>query len=718
MRKIFIVFAVFTWSFLIYSQNKTGHYNESMFKELDEILPTPNHFRTAAGAPGPGYYQQKADYKMKIELNEAENIISGEEIITYHNLSPDVLEYLWVQLDQNIHQANGPTKLVASGEAPKVISPRNFSKNYIEQPFDGGFRILEVKDLSGKDLKVVINQTMMRVDLEKPLRPKQKYQFKIKWWYRINDYTRDGGRSGYEPFPDGNNLYVIAQFFPRMAVYNDVEGWQNMQFWGRSEFALPFGDYEVDITVPADHLLNGTGEIINLKELISPEHFRRWQLAQRTYDNPVIIFSQLEVEKIEKGRSTEKKTWKLRAKNVRDFAFSTSRKFIWDAMAVNINGKKVMAISLYPKEGNPLWEKYSTRVVAHTLKTYSKYTFDYPYSKAISVNARDQGMEYPMICWNYGRPDANGFTPNHIKHGMISVIIHEVGHNFFPMIINSDERQWTWMDEGLNTFLQFISEQELEAAFPDEFNSKTPFPSRRGFAKDIVEYMSMDQSVLEPIMTQGDHLHNFGANAYGKPATALNILRTTIMGKELFDHAFRMYAQRWKFKHPTPADFFRTMEDASGVDLDWFWRGWFFTTHYCDIEIEKVRELFVSEDGKQLRFSDEPNPIEGNILDKFSILKEYVESLPEANRKNLKNPRFFYEIEFSKPGGLIMPILLTFYFEDGSKEEIRIPYYIWRLHENRNLKKFFVFEKKVVEIVLDEKLETADINTEKHRYKL
>ena len=559
---------------MLFAQEKTtptppkqqGKYDTNKFSQMYDLLATPNMFRTAAGAPGPAYYQQQADYKIDIELDDKNSRLSGAETITYYNNSPDKLEYLWLQMDQNQAAKNSQSPLAESERIETTMAPSRFANEYLKQGLDRGFKLEYVKDAKGNPMTYTVNQTMMRIDLPTLMKPGEKITFSVKWWYNINNYQQDGGRSGYEFFEkDGNKLYVIAQFYPRMAVYNDVEGWQNQQFWGSGEFALPFGNFDVNITVPADHVMEATGELLNPAEVFTAEQMKRYELAKKSFDNPVVIVTQAEAEAAEKGFSTKKKTWKFSAKNVRDFGIATSRKFIFDAMAVKLSEKTVMATSVYPKEANPLWGETSTRTVAHTLKSYSSHTFDYPYPKTESVSAEDQGMEYPMICWNFGRPDANGVTSPQVKNGMIGVIVHEVGHNFFPMIVNSDERQWTWMDEGLNSFMEYMAEQELG----------TNFPSRRGPAKNIVPYMSGDQKFLEPIMSNSESIIQFGNNAYGKPATALNILRETVMGRELFDHAFKTYANRWKFKHPTPEDFFRTMEDASAFDLDWFWRGWF-----------------------------------------------------------------------------------------------------------------------------------------------
>lgn len=704
---------------------QSGKYDTNKFSQMYDLLATPNMFRTASGAPGPAYYQQQADYKIDVELDDKNAKLSGSETITYYNNSPDSLEYLWVQLDQNQAAKDSESPLADSDRMEQTFPASNFTNKFLKQDLERGFNIEYVKDVKGAPLSYTINHTMMRINLATPMKPGATISFSIKWWYNINNYQLEGGRSGYELFEKENNrLYVIAQFYPRMAVYNDVEGWQNMQFWGGGEFALPFGNFDVNITVPADHVMEATGELTNRSEVFTPAQVKRYELAQKSFDKPVVIVTQEEAEAAEKGFSTKKKTWKFSAKNVRDFGIATSRKFIYDAMAVKLNDKVVMAASVYPKEANPLWGETSTMMVAHTLKSYSSHTFDYPYPKAVSVSAADQGMEYPMICWNFGRPDENGVTSEQIKNGMIGVVIHEVGHNFFPMIVNSDERQWTWMDEGLNSFMEFMAEDELG----------TNFPSRRGPAKNIVPYMSGDQKYLEPIMSNSEGIIQFGNNAYGKPATGLNILRETIMGRELFDHAFKVYANRWKFKHPTPEDFFRTMEDASGVDLDWFFRGWFYSTDFVDIGISNVKQYYVTETPtaalknakvRRGRFGVETGPfvylVEGDNaelsskdkkalkIEEVKLLSDYVSTLSKEEKGSLKSPKYFYEVEFNKPGGMIMPILVELTYEDGTVENFKYPAQIWR-KSNETAKKVYATEKAIKKIQIDPKLETADID--------
>jgi len=680
-------------TFALHAQN----VNTSKFRQLGQELPTPNVYRTASGAPGHEYYQQRADYDMSITLDDETQRIYGEETITYTNNSPDELRYLWVQLDQNMRAQNSTTQQIKTGgifnqRGATAQTAFNQLKNNQFYDFDGGFKLAYVKTVAGANLPYTVNNTMMRVDLPTPLRQGQKFSFKIKWWFNINDRMDIGGRSGYEYFEEEDNyLYTIAQFFPRMAVYNDVEGWQNKQFLGQGEFTLPFGDYKVDITVPSDHIVASTGELTNASRILSSKQRARLAKAKKSYDDPVIIVTQEEAEAAEKNKATSTKTWTFEAENVRDFAFATSRKFIWDAQAVDISGKTTMAMSYYPKEGNPLWEQYSTRVVAHTLKVYSKFTIDYPYHKAISVHTKWIGMEYPMICFNGGRPESDGTYSEGTKYGMIGVIIHEVGHNFFPMIINSDERQWTWMDEGLNTFVQYLTEQEWDH----------DYPSRRGPAAKIVPYMSGPKEQIVPIMTNSESILQFGNNAYGKPATALNILRETVMGRELFDYAFKEYSRRWAFKHPTPADLFRTMEDASGVDLDWFWRGWFYTTDHVDIAIKDVQwyqmstkdpdleKPFEAEKDRQANdhvgrarnevirtmvdevpatrdFYNSYNPFEVSAADREAY-DRYRAGLSKEEAALLDAGYHFYGVTFENQGGLLMPLVLRFTLEDGTE---------------------------------------------------
>jgi hypothetical protein len=705
-------------------ERQKGHYNISKFRQLKQELPTPNKQHTASGAPGYEYTQQQVDYFMDLILDDEKQRIYGDEKITYHNNSKDNLDYLWVQLDQNMRAPDSKTPDISSGGPTSRYTPASFAKNFMGKPFEGGFNIEHVIDTNGNPVDYMINQTMMRINLPKPLASGESFVFHIKWWYNINNYFEDRGRSGFEILPDGNNLYAIAQFFPRLAVYNNVEGWQNMQFWGRSEFALEFGNYEVNITTPDDFILNATGVLQNPKEVLTKKQYKRYEEAKTTFDNPMYIVTPEEALAADKSNSKGTKTWKFYAENVRDFAFATSRKLMWDAMAVKLNDRTVMAYSLFPKEGNPLWEEHSTRVVANTLKVYSRHTFDYPYPQATSVNIQ-MGMEYPMICFNFGRVGPDGTIPERTKRGMIGVVTHEVGHNFFPMIVNSDERQWTWMDEGINSFVEILAEYEYD---PEMFPME-------GTPKRITRYMKGDQSRLAPIMSQGDNVFNFGANAYSKPAAGLYILRQTIMGPELFDHAFKTYSQRWMFKHPTPADFFRSMEDASAMDLDWFWRGWFYTTGNNDIGIKEVKKYHVTdkptEQTKQLAarygitvdqlppalylLSEDSEEFTDDLRDKnpedYTILNDYIASnFSPEEQSTLETPKYFYELKFEKPGDLVMPIIVEIEFDDGTKTRKQYPAQIWR-HNDKEVTKVFHSSKAITRVVVDPDEQTADVDT-------
>lgn len=721
-------------AFFAFAATAQEYQNQGKFEQLDYMLRSPNVYRTASGAPGHLYWQQKADYKIDVTLDEEKNRITGSEVITYTNNSPDQLTYLWVQLDQNMRAKNSMTYDAEENSIPSRASAGQIDGIMGYPDYDGGHKIQKLVDADGKDMKYIINNTMMRIDLDEPLKSGEEISIAIDWYYNINDRERMGGRGGFDYFDeDGNTVFTITQWFPRMAVYNDFEGWQHKQFLGNGEFALPFGDYEVNITVPEDHIVASTGALQNAEDVLTEVQLQRWEKA-KTSSDPVLIVTDKEAIKAEKKKASGTKTWTYKAENVRDFAFGSSRKFIWDAMGVDIEGKTVMAMSYYPKEAWGLWDKYSTRVVAHTLKVYSEMSIPYPYPVAISVEAAN-GMEYPMICFNYGRPAKDGTYSARTKYGMIGVIIHEVGHNFFPMIVNSDERQWTWMDEGLNSFLQFITEQQWEPNFP----------SRRGPPGNMISYMKGDRTNIRPIMTNSENIIQFGNNAYGKPATALNILRETVMGRELFDKAFKTFSERWAFKHPTPSDFFRTMEDASAVDLDWFWRGWFYSIDHVDIAINEV-QWYKFDSGnpdvenkiKKERAAEESYHSTTDKNKKAGI-KTVVEKNPEMNdfytsydpfatsaddRKAYKSFRAslsakekelidggynFYEVHYENKGGLVMPIITEVTYADGSKETFKFPAEIWRRHEDK-ISKVIVTQKEIVQFQVDPKRETADVD--------
>ncbi|CAD0221276.1 M1 family metallopeptidase [Chryseobacterium sp. D764] len=747
LKVIILSFSVFAYTGFTAQniQNNPGSNHGNKFEQLGTILPTPNIYRTASGAPGHGYWQNRADYNITAYLDEDKRNLKGSETVTYYNNSPDDLDYIWLQLDENEHSSIRN----AGYDTSSVLRPSTTDQQLkaTELPVkDNGYGVSleKVTDASGSALKYTVNKTMMRIDLPKVLKKGEKFVFKVDWNYNISNRMKMGGRGGYENFPeDGNDLYTMTQWYPRMCVYSDFQGWQNHQFTGRGEFALVFGDFKVSMNVPSDHIVGGTGECKNYDQVLTPDQLSRYRKAENASE-PIEIVTLDEAKKAEKNHSKQRKTWIFEAKDVRDFAWTSSRKFVWDGMRVTIpeNNNKVMAMSFYPKESYGLYRKFSTKAVAHTIKTYSEFTIPYPYPVAQSVEAAN-GMEYPMICFNFGRTEKDGTYSEGTKNGMLGVIIHEVGHNFFPMIINSDERQWAWMDEGLNTFTEYLTEEKWD----------NKFPSKRGPAWTIVDYMKLPKDQLEPIMSNSENIVQYGPNAYSKPATGLNILRETIMGRELFDKAFKTYAKRWAFKHPEPADLFRTMEDASGEDLDWFWRGWFYGTDPVDIAIDKVTVVVPNLETDPKAAAEVKYQVEKPLVNSFEDLskirnredknikfyvdtdkaaqdfyykydrgqekvdnnKEYVIKTEAGLPLDAKDKEKFknitgYQIDFVNKGGLVMPIILEFTFEDGSKVYDKSAAQIWRLNEQK-VSKTYYFEKKVKSIQLDPMRETADIDT-------
>lgn len=716
---------------------QSNHGNK--FEQLGTILPSPNEQRTASGAPGSKYWQQRADYDIEATLDEKNLMIIGKEIVTYFNNSPDKLSYLWLQLDENQHLPNADNNFYDNNKLNQPYNENDIKGLDVNDRLKGlGDQILSVTDDLGNPLKYTINQTMMRIDLPKTLNGNSKLKFIIKWQYKMGNRMTIGGRGGYEFFPeDGNYLFTITQWYPRMCVYSDFQGWQNKQFTGRGEFALAFGNYKVKMTVPADHIVCSTGECQNYAQILTPNQMARWNKASSNYSDVNEIVTLEECTAAEKIKTSSTKTWIFKADSVRDFAWGTSRKFMWDAMPIKVEGKKVMCMSFYAKEAAPLYRKYSTKTIAHTIKTYSKFTIPYTYPVAQSIEASN-GMEYPMICFNFGRTEKDGTYSEATKYGMLGVIIHEVGHNFFPMIINSDERQWSWLDEGLNTFVQFLTEQEFD----------NNYPSNRGPAYKMVDYFKLPKDQLEPIMTNSENINNFGANAYGKPCTALNILRETVMGRELFDFAFKQYCTRWAFKHPTPADFFRSMEDASAVDLDWYWRAWFYDIEPVDIALDSVKaysftngqivpvkidsltlyptkkefesiskfrnresglKFLVNTDTTLRDFYYHYKPEPRISIEKKGINRnENIEAISDSSYQIIKN-KFNYELYFTNKGGCVMPLIIQFNYKDGTSEVNRIDAYIWRKNE-KNVIKTYSKEKEVASILIDPYKETGDID--------
>lgn len=750
-------------------QQTKGDFTDK-FRQLDESLPTPNVYRNAAGEPGHEYWQQQVDYKIKAKLDEEKRRIEASQVITYYNNSPDTLKYLWLQLDQNKFRddsmssttttfggigGRGPSTEAATSSKAAQISLSALRRHQFIDDNVVGYDIQSVTDSKGRKLHHVITGTNMRIDLPKTLKPGKQFSFAIDYAFNIVEEDAVSARAGYEHFPDdaregGNDIFLLAQWFPRLHSYTDYEAWTNKEFIGRGEFTLEFGNYDVELTVPADHIVSSTGELKNAKEVLTSTQRKRLKEAEKA-DRIVFIVTEEEALKNEEAGTSKSKTWKFSAKNVRDFAWASSRKFMWDARGHQQKDKEqplVMAMSFYPKEGGDLWKKYSTESIIHTLDVYSRFSFNYPYPVAQSVNGPVGGMEYPMITFNGPRTelqkDGSRTYTQAEKRFLIGVVIHEIGHIYFPMIVNSDERQWAWMDEGLNSFLDGVAGREWDPTIPWGVEPR-----------DIVSYMKSSTQV--PIMTQSDSILRLGPNAYTKPAVALNILRETILGRELFDFAFKEYATRWKYKRPTPTDFFRTMEEASGVDLDWFWRGWFYSTDHVDISLDKISKLRLDtknpdidfnrlrqeELDKPLSKTDERNKAEGKELwvDRFSDITDFYDEndrFTVTNKERNKYHKFlnklkpwerktldraieedknYYVLDFSNKGGLVMPIILALNFTDGTTEDFYIPAEIWR-RSPKAVSKLIVTDKdkELASVTVDPRWETADVDVHNNHY--
>ena len=739
---------------------------QDKFRQLDEVLPTANAYRTAGGEPGHQYWQQEVDYEIDVKLVENRRRLEASERIRYTNNSPDTLRFLWLQLDQNRFRTDslaersvvfagtsrrGPKTEDAKDGKPPRISLGELRRQQFMDDTSIGYDLPSVRDASGELANTVVG-TNLRIDLRQPLKPGETTEFVIEFAYNILEEDAISARSGYEHFPDderdgGNDIFLLAQWFPRLHAYTDYEGWTNKEFLGRGEFTLEFGDYTVNITVPEDHIVSSTGVLQNPDDVLTSTQVQRLESARKA-DAPVFIVTAEEALKNEREGASGSKTWSFQAENVRDFAWASSRKFIWDAQGYQQGGEvqpEVMAMSFYPKEGEPLWSKYSTASVIHTMKVYSRFSFDYPYPVAQSVNGPVGGMEYPMITFNGPRTDLQDdgdrtYTLGE-KRFLVGVVIHEIGHIYFPMIVNSDERQWTWMDEGLNSFLDAVAGWEWDPEIP--WNNQP---------RDVVDYMKSEDQV--PIMTQSDSVLRLGPNAYAKPAAALMILRETILGRELFDFAFREYSRRWMFKRPAPADFFRTMEEASGVDLDWFWRGWFYSTDHVDISIDRVWKLRLDTKDPDIDYArqrqeeadkpasviidrnraDGPTWVEQNPdirdfydeNDRFTVTNEernkyqkFLADLEDWERvaleRAVKEDRNYYVLEFNNHGGLVMPILLQLTYDDGASERLDLPAEIWRRNA-KSVKKLIVTDRELTQIVIDPHWETADTDVENNHY--
>ncbi|MBO6846529.1 MAG: M1 family metallopeptidase [Maricaulis sp.] len=773
MRNLAIALVVTSLGFASVSQaqpiRQTSSDWRDAFRQMeDEDWPTPNDARRATGAPGPGYWQQQVDYVIDARLDENSHVITGSATVAYTNNAPDTLDFLWFHLDQNRFRPDSiavMTETIGGGEratsrlgriSTDGIAARAFNRRRLVRENGYGQNITAVTGADGEALDFTIIDTLMRVDLETPLETGDNVTFTIDWNHRLLETLWAGGRGGVECFDDyehsgGDCIFQVAQWYPRAAAFTDFEGWHNKAFLSRGEFTLEFGDYEVSLTVPQDFIVAATGEIANADEVLTDAQLARLDEA-RTADEPVFIVTPEEAQANERRGTRSERTWRFTAENVRDFAWAGSRKFIWDAVGVEQDGEGmapdlVLAMSFYPFESEPLWSNFSTRAVEHTIDVYNEFAFPYPYPTAQSVAGPQGGMEYPMITFNggtFGRPriddDGNITYSRGARDGLIGVIIHEIGHIYFPMVVNSDERQWTWMDEGLNSFLEDIAKLRWEEDFGGRNRSDVQW---------ITGYMTSRNQ--QPIMTQSDSVRSIGANAYSKPSVALFILRETIMGHELFDEAFRTYSRRWRFKRPTPYDFFRTMEEVSGMDLDWFWRGWFYSTDHVDIsidnvtegtfntqdpEIENARERALDEErgesrtqahniAEGIRFYSDDNP---EVVDFYSTrdrhtvtnreretYERFRDGLEDYEREILDSGDRIYYIELSNQGGLVMPVILEFTFANGETELVRIPAEVWR-YNPANITWSYITDRQVVSVELDPLYETADADRTDNHY--
>jgi hypothetical protein len=592
----------------------------SPFRRL--ALPAPNELRQGSGRPGPRYWQQRADYSISVALDTATHTVAGRETIRYANRSPDTLTYVWLQLDQNIYREDSRGHDLNPADAR--FAGAGFTGGYTIESFDavrprpprpgaaaegrGG------APLRRTALRTTINGTVMRVDLDRPLPPGGSATFDVAYRFQVPEHGSD--RMGRERFPEGW-LYEIAQWYPHMAVYDDVRGWNTEQYLGQGEFYLEYGDIDFAVTVPRGFIVAGTGTLQNPLDVLTPAQRARLARALRS-DSTVAIIAKDEVGQpsTRPAGTAPTLTWRFAAKNVRDVAWAAAPNFIWDASGWN----GVLMQSFYPPVADSIWRE-STRMVRHSIKHYSEKWFPYPYPTAINVNGPVGGMEYPMIVFCANRRS---------RDGLFGVTTHELGHEWFPMIVGNNERLHAWMDEGFNSFLNIYS---ARAYSPERDWLRT-----RGQAEAWAQFAATGRD--EPPMLAADRItpNALGAVAYSKPATGLYLLRHQIVDSSRFDAAFREYIRRWAFKHPTPADFFRSMEDGLGEDLSWFWRGWFYRTDVVDQAVDSVRARRDSTTGAMLT-----------------------------------------RIFLSSPGGLPMPVDLRLGFADGTTDSVRLPVEVWYL---------------------------------------
>lgn len=622
--------------------------------------PTPNAYRSASGVPGHAYWQQRVNYRIAARLDEDSREVRGRADITYTNNSPDTLSYLWLLLDQNIYRGNSLSEMSVTTDG-KPVTEKDSARARRYREWQGGFHDLRVTNNQGRPLTFFIYDTLMRVDLAQPIGPGKQVRLAVEWRLPLVETRLADARDGYECVApaEGGCIFQVAAWYPRLAAYSDYEGWHTQPFLGAGEFALEFGDYDVSLTVPDDHVVAATGELVNQADVLDPTRRARLQAA-RDADDPIHIITPEEARVAQRGRPGGDRTWHFRAGNVRDFAFASSRRFAWDALGVAQDDAErplVLAMSYYPPEANPLWQEHSTRSIAHAIRVYGQSLFPYPYPVAMAVNGPVDGMEYPMIIFNAARAASARPTQREIDY-LVEINIHEIGHMWFPMIINSDEREWSWMDEGLNSFVQYHAEQRWRADYPSRFG---------GDHRRMAGILRAPE--LQSLMTQPDRQTRHFSTTYSRPATALNLLRGLVLGPERFDGALAEYARRWRYKRPTPPDFFRTMEEASGVELDWFWRAWFYGSGHVDVALETLHRLQAPQDAPA-----------------------------------------FYQFTFRNVGGMVTPVVLRLDFEDGGHEKVRIPVEVWRLNPKRADWRF-ASERRIIAARIDPDREMADADT-------
>ncbi|RZK41356.1 MAG: M1 family peptidase [Pedobacter sp.] len=608
-----------------------------------------NEYRSASGSPGPKYWQNRVDYNITANLDENKHMVSGTITITYKNNSPDNLPYLWLQLDQNTF------KETSRGYAITPLGSRYGAQG---EKFEGGYNIQNLsvsKKSSAVKFTSLVEDTRMQIRLDKPMAPNGDV-VTIKMDYSYIVPIQGSDRTSHLTTKNGE-IYAIAQWFPRMSVYDDVLGWNTMPYWGGGEFYCEFGDITFSITAPGSHIVVGSGELLNPQEVFTAEQLKRWNAAKLS-DATIHIRSEEEVTDPNSRPAKEKLTWKFKITNARDAAWASSKAFVLDAARINLpSGKKSLAVSAQPVESNGK-DSYGRGVeyVKASIEHYSKMWFEYPYPTAVNVATNIGGMEYPGIV----------FCGWKAKNASVwGVIDHEFGHTWFPMIVGSNERRFGWMDEGFNTFINGLSTAEFNNG---EYKSRRP-PQWHSFIGQSLGNPAMENVMLIP---DGMNERNIGYNLYSKPGWGLELLRNQIVGKERFDYAFKQYINDWAYKHPTPTDFFRSMDNGTGEDLSWFWRGWFVNSWKVDLGLGDVKPVMK----------------DGNITG-YTIRVNNLEKMP-------------------------MPIILQVKTKSGKVETIKVPVDVWM--KNTTWLVRYPTNEEVVEVILDPEKVLPDGNSTNNRW--